>query len=159
MSSILQQINSLRCLKESNLPHLSPYLSGRSIPSLLGSFISNGHLFPQKRQDHQKKGTLLARRQLLERSTIFSSFQHNLRILSIGRLLALLSVVCVSLFTKSLCLIIFLDQLFFRAIWHDTFCMHILFIFLAQFEHLNNKHITKIQQNICWDIIAGNSTM
>ena len=32
------------------------------------------------------------------------------------------------------------------------FCMHILFIFPTLFEYLNNKYITKVQQNISWNI-------
>ena len=73
-------------------------------------------------------------------------------ILSIGGLSSVLSVLCIHLLTKILCPIISLDQLFFRASWHDSFFMHILFIFLAHLECVNNKHSSKVHQNISWDI-------
>ena len=72
------QNNSLGGLKEAKPVHVSSYLSGRPRPSLLESFSSIRQFLPQKRQDHQKEGTLLAGRQLQVRSTIILSFRHNL---------------------------------------------------------------------------------
>ena len=58
--------------------HVSSYFLGRPRPSLLESFSNIGQFLPQKRQDHQKEGTLLAGRQLQKRSTIILSFWNNL---------------------------------------------------------------------------------
>ena len=78
MSPSLWQNNSLGGLKEAKTMNASSYLSGRPRSSLLESFSSSRHFLHQKRQYHQKQGTLVVGRQLQERSTIILSFQHSL---------------------------------------------------------------------------------
>ena len=133
--------------------HETPYLSRRPRTSFLQSFSSNKLLLPQKRQDHQKEGTLLVGRQIQERSTIILSFQQNLHA---SYLLADYQhhyqwYVYLFLLKSSP---YYLSRLvIFQGHLARHFCMHILFIFPTLFEYLNNKYITKVQQNINWDII------